>query len=117
MATDQERFEAKVDRSPGHGPWGNCHIWTAGLIGYGYGQFWLHGRPHYAHRVAWYFAHGRWPDPMALHRCNVTACVNLDHIYEGTHQENMADLRISGRRKGISSGPRRRDEHGNFVAA
>jgi len=92
-----ERFWEKVDRSPGHGPWGDCHIWTGGITGVGYGGIKLDGRMQQAHRVAWFLETGEWPDPCALHHCDNPPCVRFGHLFEGTHDDNMADKIAKGR--------------------
>jgi len=33
----------------------------------------------------------------ACHTCDVRACVNPDHLYEGTRRQNMADCSVRGR--------------------
>jgi hypothetical protein len=51
-------------------------------------------------RVAWEDTRGPIPGDMwVLHKCNVAACVNPDHLYLGTHQDNMRDMALSGIKK------------------
>lgn len=87
-----ERFFEKVDRS------GDCWIWNGSRDGKGYGSFYLEGRLHKAHRAAWMLLKGPIPDGIeACHRCDTPPCCNPDHIFLGTHAENMADARTKGR--------------------
>ena len=37
------------------------------------------------------------PKMMALHRCDNRACVSSEHLWEGTHQDNMDDMKNKGR--------------------
>lgn len=48
------------------------------------------------HRVAFYLTHGRWPEPEALHSCDVRLCINPDHVGEGTRSENMQQVVARG---------------------
>jgi len=45
-----------------------------------------------AHRVIWAEANGSIPAGMfVLHKCDTPPCINLEHLYLGTHADNMAD--------------------------
>lgn len=69
-----DRFWAKVDKTPGHGPWGDCWLWTAAAYQNGYGYIWEGhtgsriGRRVYAHRVAFLLGNGI--DPGDLNVCH-----------------------------------------------
>jgi hypothetical protein len=90
--------------APSHRPeLGPCHLWTGpvntgppGTGGYG----WIglgDGTSTTVHRVAWNLHYGRWPDPCALHRCDVRRCVRWEHLFEGTRADNNADMTEKGR--------------------
>jgi hypothetical protein len=81
-------------------PDGECWLWTAGVDAYGYGQIARNGGrgPIKAHRAAWILAHGPITrDQHVLHRCDVTRCVNPDHLFLGDQDANMKDAAAKGR--------------------
>lgn len=52
--------------------------------------------------MVWEETNGPIPsDKWVLHRCNVAACVNPEHLYLGTHKENMQDMARSGVKKRV----------------
>ena len=100
-----ERFWAKVDKS------GECWLWKASKNLHGYGQLMIARKPLGAHRVAWELANGPIPAGMCVcHRCDTPACVRPDHLFLGTHTDNMRDMFSKKRRK---TAPTRGELNGN----
>lgn len=92
---DVQRFWKYVEK----GAPDECWKWTSTTYTNGYGSFRLKGKTRGAHRISFMLTHGPFPEdkPYGLHRCDNPICVNPNHIFPGTQQENLEDMRIKGR--------------------
>lgn len=54
-----------------------------------------------AHRISWALHNGAIPaDKNVLHHCDNPECSNPEHLYLGTHAQNMRDMKERGRATG-----------------
>ena len=105
-ASVEKRFWQKV----AVGSIDECWLWQACTYRNGYGKFSLtRCNPVYAHRLSYELTNGAIPDGMCiLHRCDVPACCNPNHLSLGTQLDNIADMNAKGR--GVPPPrPKRRD--------
>lgn len=109
------RLMRHTDTTPGYGPWRDCWIWTGDTHSKGYGKLEFlanghreqskiklpkTGRTVYvrAHRLSYLLHHGEIPPgKMVCHTCDVTRCVNPDHLFAGNAKRNFEDSYNKGR--------------------
>ena len=81
-----ERFEKHITKTD------NCWLWKGAKKGQNYGSFSINGKDYRAHRIAYKLYINDYDQSLnVLHSCDHTLCVNPDHLFLGTHQENMND--------------------------
>jgi hypothetical protein len=90
-----ERFWSKVKKCEG------CWEWTGHLTPGGYGRMRIgDGRRRGAHQISWMIHFGSIPDGLSvLHHCDNPRCVRPDHLFLGTQQDNLSDMRAKGRQR------------------
>jgi HNH endonuclease len=91
----KERFFSKTKKMEC-----GCLEWTACLDKSGYARIQVDGKFKIAARIAWQLEHGVYPDKSmcVCHTCDNPRCVNVKHLWLGTHKENFEDAVAKGRR-------------------
>lgn len=87
-----------------------CWEWQAARTSAGYGHFTpTKGVRSYAHRFAWQEVNGPIPEGMHIcHKCDNPRCCNPDHLFLGTHLDNIRDRQSKGRTR---TGTLRGEDH------
>ena len=94
MATIAERLDTYSIPEPNSG----CLLWTASCDDKGYGRLRVKGKTVRVSRLTWEEAKGPIPDGLqVLHKCDVTACRELTHLFLGTNKDNVDDKMAKGR--------------------
>jgi hypothetical protein len=112
--SNEERFMDKVSFEPNTG----CWLWTASIKTRNrtleYGAFCMatgdEHREVSAHRASYTLFRGTIPEGMCVcHKCDVSLCVNPDHLFLGTIADNNRDMYLKNRHS--------RKRTGNIVGA
>jgi hypothetical protein len=101
---DRTKFFSKLKLNPDTG----CMEWSGKDLKRGYGVFNTTAGQFKAHRVAAYLVgmiehprgvpSGHGPAAInVLHKCDNRLCCNPEHLFVGTHQDNMDDMVAKGR--------------------
>lgn len=89
---DVARFHRHIDKT------GDCWLWLKAKDKNGYGFFKLARKMIKAHRFMWQLLHGPIDRSLQVcHHCDNPPCVNPDHLFVGTCQDNRDDQTRKGR--------------------
>mgnify|MGYP003346091124 CR=1 FL=1 len=100
----EERFWSRVNKCES-----GCWEWSGGLDTNGYGRFTVDGKNMFSHRFSYHIHHPLTQPINSIklficHECDNPKCVNPDHLFLGTPQDNMTDKVIKGRAVGAHKG-------------
>lgn len=77
-------------RDEDHGYKTPCRVWVGCTCGKGYGHLRYQGRLNRTYRLMWVLSNGPIQARIEVcHDCNTYSCHRLDHLWLGTHQDNM----------------------------
>lgn len=92
-------------------PNSGCWLWDGHVDRMGYAVLSIRSRFINGHRVMWEWRNGPIPKGMHVcHKCDVPSCINPDHLFLGTHADNMADKMRKGRARNGAIAARERAE-------
>lgn len=95
--TPQQRFDAQYMPEPMSG----CWLWIGSVSDRGYGKIYANGKHLSAHRFSWMLHFNEDPHELLVcHKCDNPQCVNPDHLFLGTVQDNAWDKMQKGRHDG-----------------
>lgn len=89
------RFLNKVDN---HDQCNDCWIWTGAKNQKRYGFFKVGSKNQSAHRASWWLFNDDIPDNLQVcHSCDNPSCVNPEHLWLGSNDDNQRDKAKKGR--------------------
>jgi hypothetical protein len=85
----EEQFFRSTVRNVENG----CLEWQGKVHHSGYGQVFVDRKLWWAHRYSWTLKNGYIPNGLLVcHKCDNKVCVDVEHLFLGTHQDNVQDM-------------------------
>lgn len=79
-------------------PVSGCWIWTKGTNSAGYGRLSHGSKTWLAHRLMFILSNGKIGEGLLVcHKCDTPACINPEHLFAGTNDDNQKDMVSKGR--------------------
>lgn len=93
-ASVKDRLMLHTNKSPS-----GCWLWTGAKDKRGYGKINIEGRYVQTHRASWAEFKGDPGQLFVCHHCDTPACLNPEHLFLGSHTDNMEDMTTKQRQK------------------
>jgi hypothetical protein len=96
LPTDVEEMAARlsiIEKYSMPEPNTGCWLWHQFLTIHGYGQLTFRKKIYKAHRFSYETFIGKIPKGLFVcHKCDEPSCINPDHLFLGTHLDNVKDM-------------------------
>lgn len=101
VVEDNQRMVDLLMKKSVDDPERGCRLWTGRVSSKGYGVVTVPSAGDVlAHRLSWELAHGQVRLGFVVcHKCDTPRCINANHLFLGTNEDNMQDKVNKGRHR------------------